>query len=119
MILQELHRLAQDHQLVGDPDFESKPVRWTIVLDEQGMLASVICTDATPPAEEGAKKKPRPQPARIDVPSRITRTSGVAADFLVDKPMYALGWEPGGDEKKQARAEEAVRAFAELVNACA
>lgn len=120
MILQELHRLAHDHQLVGDPDFESKPVRWTIVLDEQGALASVICMDVTPPAEAGAKKKPRPRSLTTLVPMQFKRQGiGFTPFFMVDTSGYALGWEPGGDEKKQARAEEAVRAFAELVNACA
>lgn len=119
MILQELHRLAREQNLIGDPDFEPKPVRWTIVLDEKGTITSIICTDTTPPATEGSKKKPRPQPMRINVPWRVLRGNPILPDFLVDKPMYALGWEPGGDARRQARAEEAVKAFAELVNACA
>lgn len=119
MILRQLFQLAHSQNLVGDPDLEPKQVRWLLVVNADGGLTGVHCTDTTPPEEEGSKKKPRTSPRTMQVPSRISRTSGVASDFLVDKPMYALGWEPGDDAKKQARAEEAIRAFAELVNECA
>ncbi len=92
MILQALAQLAEIEHLVPDPDFEIKPVAWTIVLRPDGNLVAIESrrTDLN----AGAKRKPKYVGNPMLVPRQPIRTSGDLAFFLVDKSEYALGFDP-------------------------
>jgi CRISPR-associated protein Csd1 len=96
MILHELKALALREGLVDDPAFESKPVPWIIVLDEDGSYQGLRDTYQEVPLPEGRKGKPKRQAAMFAIPRRIGRTSKAVSDFLVDKSEYVLGIEPDG-----------------------
>lgn len=96
MILQELKALALREGLVDDPAFESKPVPWIIVLDEDGSYLGLRDTYQDVPLPEGKKRKPKQQAAMFKIPRRLGRTSKAVSDFLVDKSEYVLGIEPDG-----------------------
>ena len=100
MILYELRELALREGLVDDPAFESKPVRWIIVLDEDGTYLSLRDTNQDVPLPEGKKGKPKRQASMMAIPRRLGRTSKAVSDFLVDKSEYVLGIEP--DAKRSA-----------------
>lgn len=100
MILHELKALALREGLVDDPAFESKPVPWIIVLDEDGGYLGLRDTYQEVPLPEGRKGKPKRQAAMFSIPRRLGRTSKAVSDFLVDKSEYVLGTEP--DSKRSA-----------------
>jgi CRISPR-associated protein Csd1 len=96
MILHELKALALREGLVDDPAFESKPVPWTIVLDEDGSYLSLRNNYQEVPLPEGKKGKPKRQASMFAIPRRLGRTSKAVSDFLIDKSEYVLGIEPDG-----------------------
>jgi CRISPR-associated protein Csd1 len=96
MILHELKALALREGLVDDPAFESKPVPWIVVLDEDGSYLGLRDTYQEVPLPEGKKGKPKRHAAMFAVPRRLGRTSKAVSDFLVDKSEYVLGVEPDG-----------------------
>lgn len=109
MILQSLVRLAERQgkeaarqgQAV-ERGFDAKPVHWIIDIDNQGKVLGVAWTGQRP---EGAKKDTF---LSLSIPKRCGRTSGIAADLLVDKALYLFGI---GDAGKKDRRQEAVDAF--------
>ena len=117
MILQALYALAEREGLMDDPDFESKPVRWLIRVDENGKLVGQPQDTQFTPQAEG-NKKPRPIAKAFRVPREQPRTSGDRAFFLFDKAEYVLGADPDGG---RAAEKLAVRRdlFREKVHACA
>ncbi|MBT9332984.1 type I-C CRISPR-associated protein Cas8c/Csd1 [Paracidobacterium acidisoli] len=118
MILHELRELARREGLVDDPAFESKPVRWIIVLDEDGSYLSLRDTEQEVPLPEGKKGKPKRQASMYGIPRRMGRTSKAVPDFLVDKSEYVLGAEP--DDKRSMEDLKARRKlFADLLNEAA
>jgi len=100
MILHELKALALREGLVDDPAFESKPVPWVIVLDENGRYLGLRDTYQEVALPEGKKGKPKRQASMFAIPRRLGRTSKAVPDFLVDKSEYVLGVEP--DDKRSA-----------------
>lgn len=109
MILQSLRDLAMREQLVNNPAFESKPVRWVVKLKPDGGFVGVYDTNTTSIQPEGKKGKPRPQAKMMVIPRRLGRTVNISADFLVDKAEYALGLVPEGElptKKTTARHED-------------
>ncbi len=125
MILQALHDLAMSDDLIGDPDFEPKPIRWVIHIGKGGKFLGFQDTSHVPSEEEGkkSKKKPKPVPAVFEVPLDAglnSRTSGVYAGPLFDKAGYVFGHtvnEKDRTAKNLARAEKQREAFRE--RACA
>lgn len=122
MILEALYRLAEQEELVGDPDYEMKPVAWLIRVDDGGRLLGLEATRAPVGAAAGARrKKTILEPKHIRVPRQPIRTSGDRAFFLCDKAEYTLGIEPPAEGKKR-RAPEKVAArfklFRDQVQAC-
>ena len=106
MILQALHQLAQDEELMGDPDFEMKPVAWLVRVDENGKLLGIEGTHQQQQTAAGAKKT-RAVAKSFLLPREAGRTSGARAFFLFDKAEYVFGIDPEGKrdpEKLSARA---------------
>ncbi len=101
MILQSLRELAFREKLLDSPDYEPKPVAWIISLDRNGKFVDVISTVT----DDGIRRKPTAK--TMSIPRRRGRTSGAAADFLVDKSEYVLGAlpkNPGEERSVDLRA---------------
>lgn len=121
MILQALCELAEAENLLGDPDFENKPVSWVVRLTKDGEFIQL--EDRRVNLNEGRfKKNGDPVKAKwvgkIDrVPKQPGRTSGAKAFFLVDKAEYTLGLDPAG---KRDAEELAIRRglFCDYVAEC-
>lgn len=96
MILQALQRLAEREELMGDPDFEIKPVAYLVRVGHDGRLLGIESTVSEPTSAEG-NKKGRGRPKAFPVPREPGRTSGDRAFFLFDKAEYALGIDPAGE----------------------
>jgi hypothetical protein len=90
VILASLRDLAFQEELVSEPAFESKGVRWVIHINPSGDFVSLESTLSDPVADEQGRK-PRPQPMMMSIPRRCGKTSNIVADFLVDKSEYVLG----------------------------
>lgn len=103
MILRELADLARREKLFeieGDPentDFEVEEVRWIVNLGPGGRYLEVEETQGK------LDKKGKTRPRVYLVPRSVVRTSGSVANFLVDKPEYALGFDPDLSARKQAK----------------
>jgi len=110
MILKELADLARREGLVDDPDFEPKPVRWVVEIGNGGKFLGVIPTEA--PDAKG-----RLRPKVFQVPRSPVRTSGSAANFLVDKAEYALGFDPDDNPRKRGKLAQHRALFIEYVEA--
>lgn len=110
MILEALHRLAEREELLGDPDYEFKPVAWLVRVDEGGRLLGIEGTHGEP--EQRGNRKVLPQPKSMAVPRQPIRTSGDLAFFLCDKAEYALGIDPEPNPEKRRSPEKVATRFA-------
>jgi len=118
MILQALYRLAQAEGLIGDTDYEWKPVAWLIRVGQDGELLGVEGTRYIPPVEEGKKKTARQIAESFLVPRQPVRTSANFAFFLCDKAEYVLGIDPDG-KRSEKKLRERADLFLEKTEACA
>lgn len=131
-MLQELCRLAEREQLVGDPAFEVKPIAWIIELTATGELIGTFTGTHQPvpePASGNTEKrsKAKEQTKKFRIPRQFnpetggTRTSGDFAYFLVDKSDYVLGCIPGTKAHVLPANEKLLnrhRLFIDKVRAC-
>ena len=115
MILQALRQLAIDENLVGDPDFEFKPVAWWITVDRDGKLIGI--EDVRRNVNEGTKRKAKYDGKPTLVPRQPIRTSGDLAFFLVDKAEYVLGIDPAG-KRPEGKLVQRAALFKETVRRC-
>lgn len=118
MILQALHQLAQDENLISDPDYEMKPIAWLILVDSGGRMLGPIQGTHYLSAEELKKAKPIPRAKSFTVPRQAGRTSGARAFFLFDKAEYVLGHDPDG-KRSAEHLQIRMNLFTEKVGACA
>ena len=117
MILQALDALAHRESLVPDPDYEVKPVAWTIQLRPDGTLNAILPRRTNLNADN-PKRKPKWVGVPMVVPRQPGRTSGALAFFLVDKSEYALGFDPAGKRDAEKLAQR-VGLFLEWAASCA
>ncbi|WP_263415261.1 type I-C CRISPR-associated protein Cas8c/Csd1 [Terriglobus albidus] len=115
MILQSLCELAEREQLVGDPAFEKKAVRWIVVLDASGRFVDVRDTSAPESLPSTNRTKWRWHPELTLIPRRQERSSGIRANFLVDNGKYALGFSATPEEKDDPRHRLCHAAFVSLL----
>lgn len=118
MILQALYDLAQREDLIEDPDFELKPLRWVITLGEGGKYLGHSDNQFFPQAE--GKKKPKPVVKSFVVPRDAAMNSRVSNDYagpLFDKREYVFGIaeENYKGESKPERAKRRQVLFRERV----
>ncbi len=97
MLLKALVDLAERDGLTADADYEPREVAWLVTVGEGGRLLGVSRT------EGGAAARGRSRSKVFAVPRRAGRTSGDAADFLVDKAEYVLGYGERDEEKLERR----------------
>ncbi len=117
MILKALYDLAQQEQLVPDPDFEIKPVAWVIRVGDGGRFLGIEPLKQAEKLPEGSKKKPKILGMPMFVPYQGSRTSGDRAFFLVDKSEYTLGLDPKG-EREADKLHSRLKMFNEQVEQC-
>ncbi|HNM45428.1 MAG TPA: type I-C CRISPR-associated protein Cas8c/Csd1 [Candidatus Sumerlaeota bacterium] len=97
MILQALYKLAEHEQLIEDPDFEQRPIRFQVTVGPGGKFLGIQATNSPPTTEEVKGKKPKkskPQAKTFRVPLDAkykARTSGAYAGPLFDKADYVFG----------------------------
>jgi hypothetical protein len=119
VILHELKALAVREGLVDDPSFESKPVPWIIVLDEDGSYLGLRDTYQEVPLPEGKKGKPRRQASMFAIPRRpVGKTSQDLSSHLVDTLEYvvAIAGEPTKRKTAEQMAMRAEKRHALYVN---
>ena len=100
MILQALFRLYQvlvKENKVARPGWCSAKVSYAIDLRQDGSVKGII--QLKKEIEAGKKKVWRP--ILLTVPEMVTRSSGVAANFLCDNSKYILGIDQDTDEKSK------------------
>lgn len=119
MILQALYELAEREDLVGDPDFEWKPVAWLVRVGAGGRFLGITGTHTIPPEQEG-KKKPRPVAKTLLVPYQPGRSgSKPPAQFFVDNAKYVFGMGTPDKPVKPEEGRERSEFFREKIRACA
>jgi CRISPR-associated protein Csd1 len=132
MILQALHQLAEDEQLVGDPDFEVRPIHWIIDIGPDGTSAPPRSTLTTPMdvADEAGSsgtrkrkaKKVKPVPGSYVVPldpKFAMRTAASYPGVLFDKADYVFGVDvdpKDQSEKSRTRAAQRFELFRDRVH---
>ena len=87
--------------------FSNERISYAIVLSPDGEKA----VDVVPLLDTSGKK---PRPRLYQVPQPVKRTSGIASNFLWDKPAYALGIKVDSRTKQVVPAEREHAAFKEL-----
>ena len=118
MILQALYKLAQDEQLIDDPDYEWRPIAWLVHVDKGGRLLGIEGTHFLPNETSKGRGWTRPVPKRFLVPREESRTSGDKAFLLFDKAEYVFGADPDGKRSSQKLAAR-FTLFCKRVSACA
>ena len=105
MILQALVKHYEnlvEEEKVSKRGWCSAKVSYEIELSKEGAVQNIICLKEE--VERGKKKVIIPP--NLSVPEMVTRSSGVAANFLCDNAKYLLGISQQNDEKNKKRAEE-------------
>jgi len=119
MILDALYRLAEQEELMSDPDYEIKPVAWLIRVADGGELLGIEGTHYIP--KQTGKRKPKPQAKKLRIPRQPTGRAGIKAPsaFMVDNAKYVFGQTT---KDKQFSAEEGAEKsgwFRDLIAECA
>jgi len=118
MILQALYQLAQDEELMGDPDFQMKPVAWLVRVDQDGKLLGIGSTLYTPAATD-EKKRPREQAKIFKIPRQAPTRTGTkpSPELLVDNALFTFGIDLAGKFNESEPRKRADR-FRERVRDC-
>jgi len=120
VILQALHALADAENLVGDPDYEWKPVPWLVRVDAAGRLLGIQDTRTWPPVKEGSRRRPKPVAKTFLVPRQEKRAYAIVPYLLCDKAAYVFGVDPSKPDTppRTGRTGKCFEAFKALVEAC-
>ena len=120
MILQALHQLAQQEDLMADPDYEPKPVAWLVRVAPGGKFLGIQGTHTVPPVPERGRQRSRPEPKKIPVPFQPGRSGTKAPpQFLVDNALYVFGLGTRDKPVDPENGKEKSGWFRESVRACA
>ncbi len=108
MILQELARYYETlgrQEKVSRQGWCKAKAAYALELDTQGNLIGILTREKMP---EKRGKKEVMVPSLLEVPQMLTRSSGIAANFLCDNSKYLLGISAqGADPASQLRFEAA------------
>ncbi|MEZ6128332.1 MAG: type I-C CRISPR-associated protein Cas8c/Csd1 [Planctomycetaceae bacterium] len=117
MILQSLYELAESERLVPDPDFEMKPVAWTIVLKPDGELVQIKSRRTN--LNEGTKRKPKWVGNPMLVPRQPYR-SGTKAEayFLCDNAKFVFAQQIGTENPPDQSSNASHQRFRLLIERC-
>ncbi|MGB8267327.1 MAG: type I-C CRISPR-associated protein Cas8c/Csd1 [Candidatus Velthaea sp.] len=105
MILEELVRYANDHQLIEVAGYSSQEIRWLVRIRDDGTLLNIEDTVQT-----DASGKPG-RPMRFLAPDPPKRTVKISAQPLVDnaKYIFGIGDNPNRDALCAAAFRESLR----------
>lgn len=84
---------------IAPPGFEWKELPFIIMLDQQGVPVSILCT-----YEHSGKLK---RGKSYLVPQSVKKTSGIASNLLWDNPEYALGIQLKGTKERVKKQHDA------------
>jgi len=122
VILRSLYELSHRENLVGDPDYEYKPVSWVVTLKNDGSFVQIadhrINRDEGKTSKSGKPLKAKWVGKQEEVPVQPGRTSGDRSFAFVDKVEYALGIDPAGKRSAEKLAIRS-RLFRDIVRDCA
>ena len=108
MILQELARhyevLLKQEKVIPQGWCQAN-VSYALELDREGQLVGVISQKI--PEQRGKKEVQVPKPMKV--PEMVTRSSGVAANFLCDNAKYLLGIDKDGTNQRLIQCFEAAK----------
>ena len=108
MILEKLKELAEREQLLAKESYGPQKIHAAVVIDRDG---GFIGLQSRVEMISDGKRKPRPQPALLAMPSpEGRRTAGDKAQFLYDKADYVFGI---GDDPTKATNRK--RLFRQLI----
>ena len=100
MILQELVKyyeaLAERGEIALD-GWSKEKVSYSLELDREGKPLKILSLGVE---EENGKGKTVRKPKLMEVPERVSRTSGVSANFLCDNAKYMLGISGDASDRK-------------------
>ncbi len=105
MLIEKLVAYAREHDVVGDPLFEKKNVRWWIEIGPGGDFLGI--TDTASDGKRGREEL---------VPKKVGANSGGVAAFGTDNPRFVLGYSESGVDPK---VERDFPAFVELIRRAA
>jgi CRISPR-associated protein Csd1 len=105
-ILRALYDLAEQENLVEDPDFVLTPVAWFIRVDTAGNIVSIDDNRVETPSV--GKRKARLRARAVRIPRQPQRTRAAVAAFLCDKAEYAFGLSAPADTKTQRDPKELI-----------
>lgn len=118
MILQALYDLAQNEELMNDPDYQWKPVAWLIRVGKNGKFIGISGTHYIP--ESDGKKKPKPMAKNLRTPYQPGRSGKKApAYFFVDNAKYVFGRPVGNASFSEQDGKEKSSEFLEKIRLCA
>ena len=98
-LVKEYENLAQKG-LVSKPGWSQAKVSYAIDLNADGSIKVIYSLQT----EDQRGKKIVMVPALLYVPEMVTRSSGVAANFLCDNAKYMLGIDKSGTGKELQNA---------------
>lgn len=104
MILQALYEYSQrknadiDNTDIAPTGWQWKEIPFLLVLNTQGILVQID------DCRESDKKN---RARRFLVPQEVTRSSGIAANTLWDKPAYIWGFDPKGKPERLIKQRQA------------
>ena len=100
MILQELVKyyeaLAERGEIAPD-GWSKEKVSYSLELDREGKPLKILSLGVE---EKNGKGKTVRKPKLMEVPERVSRTSGVSANFLCDNAKYMLGISGDASDRK-------------------
>ena len=118
MILQALSDLARQENLVGDSDYEWRPIAWRVRIDRTGKLLGIESTHYVPESPATSQRVAKPVATSYLVPREESRTSGDYAFFLFDKAEYVFGVDPTG-QRQGVKLNARSLLFRQRVEECA
>lgn len=124
MLLQSLVQLAENEKLIGDPDFEFKPVAWVVRLKEDGSVIAIednrINLNEGQTDKRGKPVKPKWVGRDVLIPLFPTGRAGTKppASFLVDMAKFIFGIDPGKESGEPAKLRAYIERFRERVSDC-
>ena len=108
MLISRLVEYAQNEGLTeADPFFETKAVRWLVVISPEGRFVQLL------------KLGDERRGLEYSVPKKVGGNAGGVATFATDNPRFVLGYTENSTEADRKKVERDLPAFTALLSAAA